>query len=40
MIIFFKHFHDSLSIVVILAPGCEFFSAKCAQLQLTFTEGN
>ena len=29
-----------LNIVVILAPGREFFSAKCAQLSLTFTESN
>ena len=34
----FKHFHDSLNIVVILAPGCEFLSAKCAQFSVTFTE--
>ena len=31
-----KYFHDSLSLVVILAPGCEFFSAKCAQFPLAF----
>ena len=24
-----KYFHDSLNTVVILAPGREFFSAKC-----------
>ena len=29
---------DSLNIVVNLAPGCEFFSAKCAQFPITFTE--
>ena len=27
----FKHFHDSVNIVLILAPGCEFFTAKCVQ---------
>ena len=26
-----KYFHDSLNIVVILCPVCEFFSAKCVQ---------
>ena len=25
MIILFEHFHDALCIVLILAPGCEFF---------------
>ena len=38
MIIQFKYFHDSLNIEVILTPGCEFFSTKCAQFPLTFTE--
>ena len=38
MIIQFKLFNDSLNIVVILAPGCEFFCAKCAQYSLTFNE--
>ena len=33
-----KHFHDGLNIVEVLAPGREFFSAKCAQFPLTFTE--
>ena len=33
-----KYFHDSLNIVLILAPGCEFFWAKCVQFLLTFTE--
>ena len=33
-----KYFHDSLNIVVIFAPGREFFSAKCAQFPLAFTE--
>ena len=33
-----KHFHDSLNIVVILARGRKFVSAKCAQFHLTFTE--
>ena len=37
MTIKLKYFHDSLHIVVILAPGQEFFSAKCAQFPLTFT---
>ena len=38
MIIRFKHFHYSLNIALILAPGCEFFSAKYDQFPLTFTE--
>ena len=38
MIILYKHFHNSLNIVGILALGCEFFSGKCAQFPLTFTE--
>ena len=38
MTIQFKHFHDSLIIVVILTPGWEFFSDKCAQFPLTFPE--
>ena len=29
--IWLKCFHYSLNIVVILAPGCEFLSAKCDQ---------
>ena len=29
-----KYFHDSLNI----APGREFFSAKCAQFPLAFAE--
>ena len=29
-----------LNIVVILPPGREFFSARCAQFLLTFTESN
>ena len=33
-----KHFHDSLNIVVILAPGYEFFYIKCVQFPLTLTE--
>ena len=37
MIIRSKYLHGSLNIVVILAPGREFFSAKCAQFPLTFT---
>ena len=32
MIIRSNNFHDSLNIALILAPGCEFFSAKCDQL--------
>ena len=32
-----EHFHDSLNIVVILAPGHEFFFAKCVQFPLKFT---
>ena len=34
MIIRLKYFHDNLNIVVILAPGREFFTAKCAQFPL------
>ena len=33
-----KHFHDSLDIVVMLAPSRELLFAKCAQFSLTFTE--
>ena len=33
-----KNFPYNLNIVVILTPGCEFFSAKCAQFPLIFTE--
>ena len=33
-----KYFHGSLNIVVILCPVCEFFSAKCVQFPLAFTE--
>ena len=29
-IIRFKHFHDSLITAVILAPGCQLLSHKCA----------
>ena len=32
MIIWFKGFHDSINIAVILATVREFYSAKCAQL--------
>ena len=38
MIIRLKHFHNSLNIALILAPVREFFSAKCAQFPVTFTE--
>ena len=34
----FKHLHDGLSIIVILAPGCGFFSTKCVQFPLTFSK--
>ena len=34
----FKHFHDSINIVLTLAPGFEFFSAKSIQFPLTFAE--
>ena len=40
MIIRFKHFYGSLNIAVILAPGCEFFTAKCNQFLGTFMKGN
>ena len=38
MVIRLKRFHDNLNIVVILAAGREFFSAKCAQFPLAFAE--
>ena len=38
MTIRFKHFYDSLNIVVIPGPGCEFFAAKFTIFSLTFTE--
>ena len=38
MIIGLKYFHDNLNIVVILAPGREFFSVKYVQFPLTFIE--
>ena len=28
------HFYDSLNIVLILNPGCEFFGAKCVKFPL------
>ena len=37
MIIRSKHFHDNLNIAVILVPGREFFSSKCAQLTIVNT---
>ena len=40
MIIRFKHFHDSLNILFVLAPGCGFSSAKCDKLPSTLTEWN
>ena len=33
-----KFFDDNLNFELILAPGCEFLSAKCAQFPLTFTK--
>ena len=38
MITQLKYFYDTRNIVVILAPGHEFFPAKCAQFPLTFTK--
>ena len=35
MIIRLKYFLDRLNIIVILAPCCEFFAAKCTQFHLT-----
>ena len=35
MIIPSKWFHYSLNIVMVLAPRCEFFSAKCDKFPLT-----
>ena len=40
MIIRLKYFHDDLNTVVIIALGREFYSAKCAQVLLTFTRRN
>ena len=40
MIMRFKHFHDSLNIVLILAPGCKLLSAKCVEFPLPFTDLN
>ena len=41
MIIRFEHFHDSLNVVFMLAPGCEFPSAKRNEIKLTmFFLGN
>ena len=40
IIIELKYIHDSLNIVVILAPDRELLFAKCAQFPLTFTERN
>ena len=37
MIMRFKHFHDRLNILVILAPGFEFLRGKCVQFPITFT---
>ena len=36
MILRFKHFHDSLNIVLILPSGREFFCTKYVQFSLTF----
>ena len=30
----FMHFHDSLNVVLILDPGCEFFCVKSVQFSL------
>ena len=38
MLIQFEHFHDSLNLVMILAPDCEFFYPKRTQFPLTFTK--
>ena len=38
MVIQLKYFHESLNIVVILAYGHEFVSAKCAQVSLKVME--
>ena len=40
MIIQLKYFNDSLNIVVILAPGREFFSSKYVQPPLRYTNAN
>ena len=40
MIKWLKHFDDSLNIVVILAPGRGYLSAKCSQSPLTLMEYN
>ena len=38
MTIRFKHFHDNVNTVVIVAPGCEFFPAKYGQFPFTLTK--
>ena len=38
MIIRLKHFHNSLNIVIILAPGRKVFPTKYVQFPLTSTE--
>ena len=38
MIMTLRYFPDSLNIVVILVPVCEFLSTKREQFPLTFTE--
>ena len=40
MMIRLKYFHDNLNIVVILAPGCEFFTARGVQFPVTIMEWN
>ena len=40
MIIRLEYFYDSLNIIMILAPDCEFFSAKVSDFSLTFKELN
>ena len=40
MIIQLKYFHDSLNMIVILAPVREFFYVKCSQFSLAFKEQN
>ena len=40
MIIRIKYLNDSLTTVGILAPGCEFYSAKYIQFSFIFTEWN
>ena len=40
MIMRLKFFNDNPNVVLIVAPGYEFFSAKCIKFPLKVMEGN